>query len=53
MSPGSCPLGFEGPVLQRSSNAGDAQLPASIRHAAIMFDGPRVCAFGLVFLGSA
>ena len=44
------PFAFEGPVLQRSSNAGDAQLSASVRHATITFDVPCVCAFGLVFL---
>lgn len=44
------PFAFEGPILQRSRNAGNTQLPASVRHAAITFDGPCVCAFGLVFL---
>lgn len=43
------PFAFEGPILQWSSNAGNAQLPASVLHAAITFDGPCVCAFGLVF----
>lgn len=44
------PFAFEGPILQRSSGAGDAQLPASGQHAAITLDGPRVCALGLAFL---
>lgn len=50
------PFAFEGPILQWSSDAGDAQLPASGqhaasgRHAAITLDGPRVCALGLAFL---